>query len=141
MIIHTSNYENYENSTICIEGCQKDWLNISTFLTGNFSDFKIKSNAGKNSIESKDKYLDSFKIIINDLIDDNQFTISIEDDSLIFNGAIKSFNNFKNSSDEFAKDYTAEGDHVHLSYIDDWGDYNWFSNKNIDLILAVRSDF
>lgn len=144
MIIHTSNYDDYENSTICVDGCQKDWLEISQVLNEDISLIEIISDSKKNAelIEYKGKYVDSFRIVIDDLISSSQFTINIIDDILIFNGARKSFNNLQNLSNKFAKDYTLEGDHLHLSYIDDLGDkFNWFSNKNIDLILAVRSDF
>jgi hypothetical protein len=146
MDFHTSDENNYESSTICITGCNEDWAKISEMLKKETSIFEIvtpQNELDKLREDSKQrptygKYLDLLRIKSDDTISHDMFEINVTGDVLGFNGSRKSLDYLQDLADEFARNDGKEGDHVHISYIDfDGYEYNWFSNKNIELILGV----
>ena len=89
-----------------------------------------------NAIEANLKY---FKILIDESDRSDEFTISINDSMLIIQGSRESLSPLQDLADEFGRD-GASDQHVHLRYLDYEDISNWFSNKNIELILAVKSN-
>ncbi len=135
---------NRQFSTIGITACQKEWKLIGAsipqgkvFIKTNHRDENKKIY---NNLKVIEKYFDYFQIMIDESSKSTEFLISINDSILMIQGSSESLITLKDLADDFGKD-DASDQHVHLSYLD-YGDSdcNWFSNKNIELILAVKSD-
>jgi hypothetical protein len=144
MKIYATNDLTSEFLTIEIYASQKEWQFISDHI---FQDETvIKTNLpqenSSNQIDPHVEALKGVKINLDNSGKSTEFDISLINSMLIIQGSKKSLIKLKDVAEDFAKNHDKLGDHVHIDYIDFEGyEYNWFSNKNIDLILAVREDF
>lgn len=135
---------NYRFSTIGISASRENWELISkSIFQGEFTieaDYlseDISERNNPNIVEDDLKYL---KILVDEIDSSGKFTISFDKSILTIKGSKISLNTLKDLAEEFSSINATPGDHVHLGYIDFKGyEYNWFSNKNIDLILSVKS--
>jgi hypothetical protein len=135
-----------EFTTIEISACHKEWELISTSIFPGDVFIKtnklIKDSQNVSLSGTIEMHLEYLRLLLDESSKSTEFTISYEKSILIIQGSQKSLDKLKNLAEEFAKDNSDSGDHIHLGYIDSEGyKYNWFSNTNIDLILAVRPDF
>lgn len=154
MEFHVSN-DDYDCLTIYITACPEEWRELNEKIDNkNLSIIEIKTPQCKinNRARYEGKYLDCLKINIVDvdkidtgaanLNQTNEFRIQILDNALIFNGSRKSFENLNDLALEFSNNNDVKGNHVHLDYIDINGyEYNWFCNKNIELVLGVEQRY
>lgn len=128
-------------STIEICANQKEWQLISDSISQNGITIET-SSVQEICDRQKDTIVQSFKtlaIVIDDSEEKPEFNISLLNQILKIQGSRQSLENLKEVSEDFAKKYHKTEDHVHISYIDfDDYEYNWFSNKNIELILSVK---
>ena len=129
--------------TIGITACPEEWRPIDSLISHgevcietDWRNEDIEKSKRSNAIEDNIKYL---KIMVDESSQSTEFTISINESMLIIQGSRESLSPLQDLADEFAKD-DGSGQHVHFSYLDYEDISNWFSNKNIELILAVKSN-
>lgn len=129
--------------TIGITACPEEWRSIDSLISyGEVcieTDWKSETTTKSNNLNVIQENLKYLKILIDDPNQSDEFAISINDSMLIIQGSRESLSLLQDLADEFAKD-DGSGQHVHLSYLDYENSSNWFSNKNIELILAVKSN-
>jgi hypothetical protein len=133
---------NYQYLTIGITARQEEWRLIGNVIfqgegliettwRENDTEMCIHSSV----IEENLKYL---QIQVNDSCESTEFMISTNNSTLTIQGSRESLSMLKDLADDFGRN-DASDQHVHLSYLEN-SNYNWFSNKNVELILAVKSD-
>jgi hypothetical protein len=136
---------NHQFLTVGITACQEEWKLIGNsifqgkvFIETNWRSEIMEKSNNSNIIKEDLKYL---KVLLDESSESPEFMILIDDSMLIIQGSIESLSTLKDLADDFGKD-DASDQHVHLSYLDhEDSDCNWFSNKNTELILAVKSKF
>jgi hypothetical protein len=129
-------------STIEICANQQEWQLISNSISRN--GIVLEASSVQEICDfQKDASVQSFKaleIVINNSEKKTEFNICLLNHTLKIQGSRQSLENLKEVSEDFAKESTNDGEHVHIVYIDfDDYEYNWFSNRNIELILSVKS--
>jgi hypothetical protein len=134
---------NHEFQTIGISASQEQWELIGKSVFQ--GEFIIKADClatSKNTLNvsgSLEEDLEYLRILVDESNQSSEFTILVEKSMLTIKGSKMSLNTLKDLAEEFTKSNAVSGDHIHLGYIDFKGyEYNWFSNKNIDLILSIK---
>ena len=142
MNIWMTNDLKHQFLTIGITACPAEWRLIDSLISQ--SEVFIETNWKSESMEKSnnpniaEENLTHFKISIDNSIQSKEFLILIDDSMLIMRGSRESLITLKDLANDFGKD-NASSQHIHLSYLED-SSYNWFSNKNVELILAVKSN-
>jgi hypothetical protein len=124
MEFHISDENNYEFSTIYINGCSDDWAKIGEMLKKETLIFEVVTPQSKLDKLREDrkqhptygKYLDLLRITIDDTSPHDMFDINVTDNVLIFNGLRESFDCLQDLANEFAISDGKDRYHVHLGY-------------------------
>jgi hypothetical protein len=134
---------NYQFSTIGISASKENWGLISKsifqgelVIKADYLPEDRNTHDDPNIVEDDLEYL---RILVDEFNYSSEFTISFDKSILTIKGSRVSLNNLRDLAEEFSNINATSGDHVHLGYINFKGyEYNWFSNKNIDLILSIK---